>query len=72
MADAVEAPIHALLSSDYTKVSHSNILKVPIDLTSIGLKGKLAYVLENVFSPDECEALIRSVYNLFLHFFLLF
>jgi len=61
MAEAISVPVHELLSSSYTKECEKTIRKVPLDLGSIGLgTEKVAYLLKNVFSPEECEALIRK------------
>lgn len=55
--------IHSLLSPEYTakckEGQDGTINCVNLDLRELGLNYKIAYVLENVFSPEECVSLIN-------------
>jgi len=63
MAGAITSDIHKHLSPKYTDSCPELIKRKEIDLSPFnieaGSEGNVAYLLTNVFSPKECEALIK-------------
>ncbi|CAG7817607.1 unnamed protein product [Allacma fusca] len=55
-AEDPPVPVTSALSPDFDP---STITKEDLDLTPISQQGKLAFLLHNVFTPEECKALIK-------------
>ncbi|CAG7832784.1 unnamed protein product [Allacma fusca] len=55
-AEVPPVPVTSALSPDFDP---STITKEDLDLTPISQQGKLAFLLHNVFTPEECKALIK-------------
>lgn len=56
-AVAPPVPLTSILSRTFDS---AQITKEPLDLGYISEQGKLAFLLHNVFTPEECENLIRT------------
>jgi hypothetical protein len=55
MATAIKASVTSALDPTFPI---EGIRRVSLDLTSVGAKGKVAFLLKNVFTAAECEKLI--------------
>jgi len=65
--DAEESPVHKHLSTTYTLRCQSTltpIKKIDLDLSPIGFGDRIAYLLENVLTPEECQKLIHHTEKL--------
>jgi len=56
MAHAIQCDVASCLSPDFDS---STIRKVPVDLNPVGAGDFLAFLLENVFTAEECQNLIE-------------
>jgi hypothetical protein len=55
-AEVPPVPVTSALSPDFDS---SKIIKDDLDLRPVSAEGKLAFLLHNVFTPEECKALIK-------------
>mmetsp|Transcript_14597 Transcript_14597/g.34459 ORF Transcript_14597/g.34459 Transcript_14597/m.34459 type:complete len:263 (+) Transcript_14597:129-917(+) len=52
------APVHALAEESVPHVSHESVIAPT--RTDIPLHGQLAFVIDNVLTPEECDEIIRA------------
>jgi len=56
MASAIKGSVTSALDPNFKK---SRIKQEALDLSPVGARGKLAFLLRHVFTPAECVELIR-------------